>query len=159
MIIAPMQGRVRNLHVSDDGVPKRAVDRIVVRVDGIDGDRQRDLVHHGGPDRVVCLLGWEVIDAIAAEGHPIRPGSTGENVTVEGLTWAALGPGWRLEFGGGVTLEVTDFAPPCRTIQASFADQKFGRLAQARNPGSSRIYARVLTEGTIGVGDLVIARP
>ncbi len=154
-----MRGRVRNTQVSTDGVPKRAVDRLVVRTTGIDGDAQRNLLHHGGPDRVVCMLGWDVIEAIAAEGHPISPGSTGENLTVEGLDWSALGIGWRLELDGGVVLEVTEFAAPCRTIQGSFADHKYARLGQAKHPGSSRLYARVLVEGTIVAGEGLTARP
>lgn len=154
-----LRGRVRNAHVSTDGVPKRPVDQLVVRTTGIEGDAQRNVLHHGGPDRVVCLLAYEVIETIAAEGHPIHPGSTGENVTVEGIPWAAIAPGWKLDLDGGVVLEVTGYAPPCRTIQASFFDQKYSRLGQPQNPGSSRVYARVLVEGTIGVGEGITARP
>ena len=152
---ASMAGLVRFLHVSTDGVPKRRVPHVEVRVDGIDGDAQRNLEHHGGPDRVVCLLGLELIEALVAEGHPNFPGSTGENMTLSGLDWAQLAPGHRLSFSGGVVLELTDFAPPCRTIQASFEGHRYGRLGQAKYPGSSRIYARVRTPGRVVLGETV----
>ena len=91
-------GRVVGLHVSDGGVPKHAVARAVVRPGGIEGDRQRDLRYHGGPERAVSLFSREVMDRLRAEGHPIAPGTTGENVLLAGLDWRHVQPGARLRF-------------------------------------------------------------
>src|SRR5438034_7213405 len=74
---------------------------------GLEGDAHRDLEHHGGPERAVCLFSLEAIRELQAEGHPMAPGALGENVTVEGLDWSAVVPGAILQLGGDVRLEVT----------------------------------------------------
>jgi MOSC domain-containing protein YiiM len=149
-------GRVARIHVNPDGgVPKYAVGSALVTTTGVAGDRQLDLEHHGGPERAVCLFALERIEALAAEGHPIAPGTTGENLTVAGLDWAALGPGSRLAVGDDVLLEVTRPAPPCNTIAASFIGGKFVRISEKVHPGWSRLYARVLREGLVREQDPV----
>jgi MOSC domain-containing protein YiiM len=152
-------GRLHQINVSDGGVPKRPVGEVRVTRDGLDGDWQRDRKHHGGPDRAVSLFALEVIRALQAEGHPIAPGTTGENLTIEGLAWAELRPGDRVRVGDDVVLELTGYADPCRTIQGSFADRRFGRIAQRHHPGDSRLYARVIAEGAIRPGDRVERLP
>lgn len=119
------------------------------------GDCQRNLKYHGGPDRALCLYSLERIEALAAEGHPIGVGSTGENVTLAGMDWRAVTPGVRLALGGDVVIEVTDYTKPCRTIQGSFAGRRSGRISQKTHPGWSRVYARVLAAGIVRVGDPV----
>ena len=141
------------------GVPKRAVAGTTVSSDGVAGDRQRDLRFHGGPERAVCLFSKEKIDALVAEGHPIAPGTTGENLTLEGLDWDRVAPGDRLSFPSGVVLEVTSFTVPCRNIRHSFRDGDFTRLSQKLHPGWSRVYARVLTPGPLHTGDVVQHTP
>jgi len=148
-------GRVASLNVSDGGVPKRAVESAEVTRDGVRGDRQRNLKYHGGRERALCIWSLERIEALRAEGHPVSPGSTGENVTVAGVEWAALAPGVRLRIGP-VLAEVTDYTRPCRTIARSFLGGRSGRVSQKTHPGWSRVYARVLEEGRVAVGDAVI---
>jgi MOSC domain-containing protein YiiM len=147
-------GRVVGLQRSGGGVPKRAVDRAVVTVGGMDGDRQRNRRFHGGPTRALCLYSQECIDALVAEGHPIAPGTLGENVTVAGLPWSDVRPGIRLRIGA-VEAEVTAYAAPCDTIAHAFADGKFTRIGQKPNPGWSRVYVSILHPGPIAVGDQV----
>lgn len=147
--------RIFSLQVSDGGVPKLPIREAVVTETGVHGDRQRNLKHHGGPDRALCLLALEVILALQAEGHPIYPGSTGENVTITGLDWAALQLGDRLLLGDDVVIELTSYTVPCQNIRESFAGGTFNRLAQKTHPGQSRLYARVLQAGTVRVGQPV----
>jgi MOSC domain-containing protein YiiM len=149
-----MTGRVAALSRSDGGVPKRQVPEALVTARGMAGDRQRNRKYHGGPDRALCLYALERIAALRREGHPILPGSAGENVTVEGLDWSRVTPGVRLRLGE-VVAEVTAYTTPCRTIRHAFADRDSNRIAQERHPGWSRVYARVLREGLIRVGDPV----
>jgi MOSC domain-containing protein YiiM len=137
------------------GVPKTAVPSATITVDGVIGDRQLDLEHHGGPERAVSIYAAERIAALAAEGHPIAPGTSGENLTLVGLEWDALGPGSRLWIGDAVHLEITRAAPPCETIAASFVDGRFVRISEKVHPGWSRLYARVLREGRVCAGDPV----
>lgn len=146
-------GRIVQISVSQGGVPKLPVESAEVTPQGVAGDRQKDLRYHGGPDRAVCLWSFEVIQTLQQQGHPIAPGSAGENITLAGFDWGTLKPGTKIQLGSDLQLEITDYAPPCRTTMNCFADRKFSRISQKHYPGSSRLYARVLTGGVIRPGD------
>jgi MOSC domain-containing protein YiiM len=148
---------LHSIHVSDGGVPKVARSSAYVGAGGVEGDRQRDLRYHGGPDRAVCLYSLELIEALRAEGHPIAPGAIGENLTLAGVDWGAMVPGARLEVGEAL-LEITSYTSPCRNIRRSFRGEDFGRVSQRSNPGWSRVYARVVREGRVAVGDPALLR-
>jgi MOSC domain-containing protein YiiM len=149
-----MAGTVHSINTSKGGVPKLPQPEAAVTADGIVGDRQRDRRYHGGPLRAVSLYSLERIQALRAEGHPVDVGTMGENLTIAGLDWDDVGPGVRIA-AGGVLLEVTKDAPPCKTIAASFRGGLFARASHKVHPGWSRFYARVLREGTVRVGDAV----
>jgi MOSC domain-containing protein YiiM len=149
-------GRIAQINISPGGVPKLAVVTAQVTAAGLDGDQQRDLKFHGGPDRALCLWSLEVIETLRAEGHSIGPGSAGENLTLAGLNWADLGPGSQIQLGEQVRVEITDYAPPCRTIMRWFSDRRYSRISQTHYPGSSRLYARVLRPGVLTTGDRAI---
>lgn len=151
-----MGGSITSINISSGGVPKLPVPSVEITASGLTGDRQRNLKFHGGPERAVCLLAQEIIDGLIAQGHPIRPGSTGENLTIAGLDWSVLEPGSRLQMGSTVVIEITSHAKPCSQIAGSFRDGAIGCLDQKLNPGRSRLYARVLTPGTVAVGDPVM---
>lgn len=146
------KGSVAGLQRSGGGVPKLPVTQAVVTVAGLEGDWQEDRRYHGGPDRALCLFSREVIEALAAEGHPISPGAIGENVTLAGIDWRDVTPGARLRLGS-VEVEVMSYAAPCRTIAGSFLGGHFKRASQKLHPGWSRVYARVSKEGMVAVGD------
>jgi MOSC domain-containing protein YiiM len=149
-------GRVVQVNVNPDGgVPKYPVPSAEVTVNGVAGDRQRDRRHHGGPSRAVSLYSHDLIRALQAEGHAITPGSAGENLTIAGLHWPALQVGDRLRIGQRLRIEITGYATPCENIIDSFEGGKFIRISQKVNPGWSRLYARVLDEGTVREGDAV----
>jgi MOSC domain-containing protein YiiM len=155
-------GRVAQISVSDGGVPKLPVTAAQVASLGILGDRQQNLKYHGGPDRALCLWSLEVIAALQAEGHPIAPGSAGENLTLAGLDWAMLGPGSQIHLGDQVQIVITDYAAPCRENMRWFSDRRFSRMSQKHYPGSSRLYARVVQTGMVSTGDravLVVTPP
>lgn len=145
--------RVAQLSLSSGGVPKRAVPSIRVTTLGLEGDVQRNRELHGGPERALCLFSLERIRALQAEGHPITPGSIGENVTLEGIDWSAVGPGTCLQLSSDVVVQVTRYTAPCANITASFRDRHYARVSQTRHPGDSRVYARVLREGSLASGD------
>jgi len=147
--------RIFQINISDGGVPKLPVPRAEISASGVTGDRQNNLEFHGGPDRAVCLFSLERIMALQAEGHPVYPGSTGENLTVSGLDWEAMVPGTRLVVGGAATLEITSYTTPCKTIGQSFADGKSTRISQKAHPGWARLYARVIEPGQVAIGDVV----
>jgi MOSC domain-containing protein YiiM len=147
--------RIVQISVSPGGVPKRAVPSARVTTLGVEGDAQRDREHHGGPDRALCLYSHERILALRAEGHPISPGTIGENLTVEGIDWTLVTPGSCLRLGADVLAQITRYTAPCLHITASFRDRDYSRVSQTRHPGDSRVYARVLREGFLRSGDAV----
>ena len=120
---------------------------------GLEGDAHRELKHHGGPDRAVCLFPVEAIRGLAAEGHAVVPGALGENVTTEGLDWSLVTPGAHLLLGEGVLVQVTKYTSPCLNLAPLFSSRDFSRVSQKRHPGWSRLYARVLVEGRLRAGD------
>jgi MOSC domain-containing protein YiiM len=150
-----LAGTIVQLSRSRGGVPKHAIAEADVTWLGLDGDWQKNRKLHGGPDRALCLFAIEIIERLQAEGHPIAAGSTGENLTVRGVDWAALRAGDQLVLGERARIELTELTTPCKTIIRSFADGKFLRL---REPAMSRWYARVLVEGPVRVGDPVVVR-
>ncbi len=154
-LLVEMKGRIHQLNRSQGGVPKLPVAEAELTESGLDGDRQKHTAFHGGPERAVSLYSLEVIEALRAEGHPISPGSTGENVTVSGLDWPLLLPGTRLALGDEAVVVITSFANPCGSIRPSFAAGQFKRISQKVNPGSSRLYARVVRAGRLAAGQEV----
>jgi MOSC domain-containing protein YiiM len=101
----------------------------------------------------------EQMRALQAEGHPVVPGALGENVLVEGVEWSDVVPGARLQLGAEVLLEVTRYTSPCINIRPSFSHGNYARISEKRNPGWSRVYARVLAPGRIAAGDPVSLLP
>jgi MOSC domain-containing protein YiiM len=143
------------LHVNPaGGVPKHPQSQLVVKAEGCVGDQQLDKRHHGGPNRAVCVLLVSVLEQLQAEGHPIGPGTTGENLLIAGMAPDALEMGARLKVGE-VVLELTGDAPPCKTIRASFEEGSFKALSHRLRQGMTRWYAKVLVEGTVHLNDTV----
>ena len=156
---APMTGgTVEQISTSPGGVPKLAVPAALVTPRGLAGDRQANRTHHGRPWQAVCLWSADVIDGLAADGHPISYGSAGENVTIRGLDWRLVRPGLHVQVGSAL-LETTPYAIPCKKNAHWFSDGDFRRIAHEVAPGSSRIYARVIAPGRVRTGDAVVVEP
>jgi MOSC domain-containing protein YiiM len=149
-------GVVSGLHASGGGVPKLPIDSATVGWSGVEGDRQGSRVHHGRPWQALCLWSDEVIANFAAQGHPIRPGYAGENITVRGLPWEVARPGAKVTIGS-VEATVTAYAIPCSQNEAWFTGGDFELMSHERGP-VSRIYARVDRPGTITLGDSLTLR-
>ena len=148
-------GTIVQLNRSGGGVPKLPIPEAQVTRLGLEGDIQKNRRFHGGPKRALCLYSLERIQQLQSEGHPIVPGATGENVTVQGLDWATLKPGVRLALGDEVEIEITSYTAPCKQIAAAFRDGEFTRISQKLHPGDSRLYARVTRDGRLAVGQEV----
>jgi MOSC domain-containing protein YiiM len=146
---------VVQINISPGGVPKLPVASARVTANGLEGDGHRDLEHHGGLERALCLFSLEQIRALQVEGHTVRPGAIGENLTLEGLDWERVQPGAVLELGERVRIEITRYTSPCFNIKPSFLGGDFVRVSQKLHPGWSRVYAKVLQPGTISQGDPV----
>ena len=151
-----MRGTLVSINVSPGGVPKLPVHEALITATGVAGDRQKDLKWHGGPGRAVSLLAMAVIRELQAVGHPIVPGSTGENLTLDGFAAEDLRPGLRLRIGAA-ELELTIWLPPCAKIGGSFVGRRHSTLDDKHHPCRSRIGARVLVDGLVRMGDPVEA--
>ncbi len=147
--------QVFQINASSGGVPKLPLRSAEISLLGITGDDHNNKVNHGGPDKAVCLYSLELIRALQIEGHPIFPGSTGENITIARLDWSLVIPGLRLRIGQTVELEITKYTTPCRTIRDSFIDENIDRISWQTNPGWARAYAQVLQSGLITVGNTI----
>jgi MOSC domain-containing protein YiiM len=146
---------VYQINVSDGGVPKRPVLEALIATAGVAGDRQQNLKFHGGPDRALCLFSQELIERLQDEGHPIEAGTSGENLTIAGIDWEKLKPGDKLQVGPAVQVEIMSYTTPCEKNARWFRDGDFKRVSQKKNPGWSRLYAKVLREGMVRPGDAV----
>jgi MOSC domain-containing protein YiiM len=147
--------RVFQINISDGGVPKLSILSVEVTADGLAGDRQRNLKYHGGPDRAVCIYALERLLAFQAEGHPVYPGATGENLTLTGVDWDQIVPGVLMRIGESLLIEITGYADPCPDLLPYFTDGAIYLMDQDQYPGWSRVYARVLEPGTVKVADVV----
>ena len=149
-----MSAKVTGLHISSGGVPKTPVQSLSVNINGCQGDDQADKKHHGGKDKAICLFQQEILDSLSIDSHPISPGSTGENILIEGMEIGSIAVGTCLKIGE-IEIKVTQDAPPCKTIRNSFINGEFNKISHRKNPNFTRWYASVNVTGTITIGDLV----
>jgi MOSC domain-containing protein YiiM len=143
------------INCSPGGLPKLPVPEAWVSVEGMDGDRHRNRILHGGPDRALCLFSFEIIKALQQEGHAVYSGASGENFTLAGLDWTQIKPGDHLKIGEDVHIQLTSYCDPCRHNAQWFIGKNYHRISHKHHPGWSRLYARVLSEGRVRQGDRV----
>ncbi|WP_051062972.1 MOSC domain-containing protein [Ilumatobacter nonamiensis] len=156
--IPTQRGAVLQVNASDGGVPKTAIDEATVGVRGVEGDVQAARVHHGRPWQALCIWSGDVIERLAADGHPIAPGCAGENVTVSGLDWAQLRGGTVIDIGT-VRCQLSAPAVPCQKNARWFLDGDISLMDQRLHPESTRWYASVVRPGSIRAGDSVTVSP
>jgi MOSC domain-containing protein YiiM len=149
-----MTGVVTHLNVSQGGMPKLPVLFARVTPGGVEGDRQRNLKYHGGPDRAVCLYSEELYDELRDAGVDMTPGAVGENFTTRGLDYRRMAKGDRLRVGeDGCVIEITDVRVPCRNLKKWDAD------LPELIVGRSGWVARVVSEGVVRPGDPIELLP
>lgn len=156
--IRTQHGTVDQLSASTGGVPKSAIDVATIGVRGVDGDTQAARLHHGRPWQALCLWSREVIDAFAADGHPIAPGCAGENITVSGIEWADLRGGTIVDIGE-VRCQLSAPTVPCQKNAQWFIDGEISLMRHDLHPEATRWYASVLRPGTVRPGDAVTVSP
>jgi len=137
---------VESIHVAAASrLPMRAVNRVSAEADrGLVGDR-----YHGARFRQVTVQATGELAAAARDARlDIDPGRTRRNITISAAAVPrAVGHRWRI---GDVELEVARDAAPCRRME-----EAFGEGARASLRGRAGVGCRVLTSGTIRVGDTV----
>tara|TARA_B100000287_G_scaffold62196_1_gene54223 strand:- start:21 stop:500 length:480 start_codon:yes stop_codon:yes gene_type:complete len=152
-----LSGVVHSVNISSEGgVPKIPVSSANVMKDGLEGDfnRFRAENREGDPRRAVSIFSLEKIRGLMAEGHPVEVGSTGENITIEGIDWESLEVGMRIRVGDAL-LELSEPCAPCSKIGGSFVERRFARIDHDLEAGWSRWLATVLEEGAVSIDDSV----
>lgn len=147
-------GTVASLHASQGGVPKPEILSATIDVGGVVGDGQAARQYHGRPWQALCLWSAEVVQAWAADGHPIFPGAAGENLSLTGIDWSQVRAGLIIEIGT-MTALVSAPAVPCTKNSRWFSDRDHLRLGHDLYPGRARWYASVLSPGQVRAGDPV----
>ena len=155
------RGRVVNVAASWHRLPKRPLRAGFACRTGLLGDKQGSAWlaswgGHGGLEKAVCIFDAGVLRQLQSDGHPITPGSIGEQLLLDGLVWGdAVRTGAVLAVGPSIVLEVTEPAMPCGTIRSSFLKGNNSAVDARKFPGCSRWYARVLSDGWVKPGDEV----
>jgi MOSC domain-containing protein YiiM len=147
-----MPAEVISVNISEGGIPKLPQAAVDVATAGLAGDAH-DHEKHNTPLQAVSLIDLEDLEDLRAEGFPVGPGATGENITLRGLDVDGLAVGDRLAFDGGLELELTKRRKPCYVLDAIDPQLK---VAIA---GRCGFYARVLTEAPIAPGARVRCVP
>jgi MOSC domain-containing protein YiiM len=120
-----------------------------------EGDKQADLVHHGGEDKAVCVYPYD--HYLYWEGHLNRKlddSAFGENLTVEGLTEEAACIGDVFSLGEAV-VQISQPRQPCFKLAKKYGVKDMALKVQ--NTGFTGYYFRVLQEGRVSP-DSVLTR-
>ena len=144
-----LTGTVRAVCVSEKkGTEKHGTDRVHVRPDhGIEGD-----AHAGRWHRQISLLSYDKVKAFNEKGANVDHGAFGENLVVEGIDFKSLPVGSHF-LVGTAELEMTQIGKECHSHCAIFK-----RMGECVMPHEG-VFAKVLKEGDISVGDALTVVP
>ncbi len=135
------------------GIFKEAVQgRVRLGSDNLVGDRQADLLVHGGLQKAVYGYPAEHYHYWRKElaGVELSWGAFGENLTTEGLLEERANIGDRFRLGSAVIM-VTQPRIPCYKLAIRFGrDDMTKRFLKSGRPG---FYFSVIEEGEVGAGD------
>jgi len=139
-----MQGTVRALFVTPEKKAKPVSLNSVETIDrGFDGDFHAKVANR----RQILIMSGSVLDDLRLE-----PGAVFENVVVDGLDVMSFAEGQQLRMGEAL-LEVTIPCEPCGMMDRI----RYGLRETLQ--GRRGVFARVITKGTVHVGDSVILCP
>lgn len=151
-------GRQENIQIGGKTIPTGiykdiSFDKVEVNQQGFAKDVIVDTKSHGGADQAVYLYSLEDYAFWSKELQKDMPASTfGENITITNFGTSPLKIADRFQING-VVLEITFARIPCDKLGARMGNTKFvKRFVQAQRPG---VYARVIKEGELRVGDIV----
>jgi MOSC domain-containing protein YiiM len=138
------------------GIFKEPIEgRVKLKTLNLDGDKQADLTVHSGPDKAVYAYPIEHYE-FWRKVYPnleMPNGMFGENFTIEGLMEAEVNVGDVFKIGISKVV-ATQPRMPCYKLGF-----KFGRMDVLKKflaSGRSGIYFKVLEEGEVGAGDLIV---
>ncbi len=136
-------------------IAKTATDQpLMLRFEGLEGNRVADPVHHGGPDKAVHLYPAEHYGYWQAKYPDLRlldqPGAFGENFNCTQLVESRLCLGDIFRVGEAL-IQCSHARQPCWKLNHRFGKRDVLKsVIQTRRSGS---YFRVLEEGLVRAGD------
>jgi MOSC domain-containing protein YiiM len=133
------------------GGAKKPVPRAVLRFGNFDGDRQADLVNHGGLEKAVCVYPFDRYPYWKRQlRRDLRPGALSENLTISGAieTEVCVGDVFRI---GEATVQISQPRMPCAKLAGKNAAKMLPKLMA--NTGYTGFYMRVLSQGLVAAGD------
>jgi MOSC domain-containing protein YiiM len=141
------RGKVLAVNISEEkGTKKTNIQSCALLKDfGLQGDA------HGGPwHRQVSLLANESIEKMRAKGLNVGYGDFAENITTEGIDLVHLPIGTEMRIGNAAILRVTQIGKECHERCAIY--YQAGDCVMPKEG----IFAEVVTEGEVKVGDKII---
>ncbi|MFQ5481919.1 MAG: MOSC domain-containing protein [Nitrospinaceae bacterium] len=118
---------------------------------GFEGDQVADPVHHGGPHKAVLAYSMDHFPFWNEEmGTDLKPGCFGENLTLEGITEAAVCIGDIFEVGEA-RIQCSQPRQPCHKLNKVFDRQEMA--CRVQKTGFTGFYCRVLQQGWVKPGD------
>jgi molybdopterin adenylyltransferase len=143
------KGKVLAVNISEDkGTKKTNVHSCALLKDfGLKGDA------HAGPwHRQVSLLANESIEKMRANGLNVGYGDFAENITTKGVDLVHLPIGTEIRIGNSVLLRVTQIGKECHERCAIY--YQAGDCVMPKEG----IFAEVVSEGEVNVGDEIIIK-
>jgi MOSC domain-containing protein YiiM len=137
------------------GIFKQPSDRpMELSVSGIAGDEQADNLHHGGPDKAVCVYShvhyphWEQV-----LNRRLPFGAFGENFTIGSWTEAdvCIGDVFRV---GTAVVQISQPRVPCWKLAMKWGLDELPLLVT--ESGATGYYYRVLEPGIVSAGDVIV---
>ncbi|WP_017729215.1 MOSC domain-containing protein [Halalkalibacterium ligniniphilum] len=119
---------------------------------GVEGDKQADLVNHGGLDKAVCVYPFDHYPFWKKYlGKEIGEAAFGENVTVVGLIESEVRIGDIFQVGEAV-VQVSQPRHPCYKLNLKHKETIMPLLV--KETGRSGYYLRVLRPGDVSAEDI-----
>ena len=144
--------------IDEVGLPKISIKKADITKMGVNGDfnRFRKKKKNDDPNMALVILSTDIIEQLNIEGWPVKPGDLGENLTLGDIEYGELAPGKKYLIGS-VEIKITFICDPCSNLKVlpyvgNSRIAKFIKTLMKRRGW----YAKVLKEGSIIKGDLVI---
>jgi len=154
-LAVPARFRLRHGEVHTGIFKEPAPGRVALHRLTLEGDVQVDKRFHGGPEQAVYVYPSEHYAYFRESlGRPdLSAGFFGENFTTAGLLEEDVNVGDVFRVGRAL-VKVTKPRAPCFKMGLKAGSQAFvGELLESRRLG---FYLRVLEEGEVGAGDMIV---
>jgi MOSC domain-containing protein YiiM len=133
------------------GGAKKPVPRAMLRFGNFEGDRQADLVNHGGLEKAVCVYPFDHYPYWNRQlGRDLKPGTFSENITISGAIETEVCVGDVFQIGGAM-VQVSQPRMPCTKLAGKNESKMLPKLIA--DTGYTGFYMRVLSEGLVAAGD------